>query len=86
MGLFNLFKRKPTELAPLKTERPGIGFRLAKAKQRYYIVKMALLHDGKPLRQFYVRIKAPSRDNAAFQAKEKINVQVISARLDKSQE
>lgn len=85
MGLFSFFKRKPKQEIPaLKTERPGLGYRLAKASQKNYLVKMALVYEGKPIRHFDVIIKAKSRDNAAFLADERVSIKVMSARLDRS--
>lgn len=84
MGLFSIFRRKRTDEIPaLKHERPGIGTRLAKAGQKKYIVKMAMTYEGKPQRHFEVTMKARSRDNAAYLAKEKISFEVVSAQLDR---
>ena len=87
MGLFNWFNRKPKQnnqvLKPLKIERRGLGWRLAKASQKTYIVKVAMLYEGKGHRQFDVKIKAASRDRAATMAKEKLSLQVLSAYQEK---
>lgn len=84
-GIFSSFKRKKAPgLKPLKVERPGIGFRIAKASQKKYIIKMGLLHNGQPLRQFDVKIKANSRDNAALKAQNEMSLKVISSKVDRS--
>jgi len=82
MGLFSFLKKKKKpvqELPALKVERRGVGFRIAAASQKTYNVKMAMSYEGKPHRQFDVVIKANSRDRAAFLAKEKISIEVLSA-------
>jgi hypothetical protein len=85
MGLFDFlfFQKKKQELKALRTEREGLGLRIAKANQRNYIVKMALVYEGKPTRYFEVIIKGKSKGNAAFLAQKDISLKVISAYLDR---
>ncbi len=87
MGLISYVKSKfskADELKELKTERAGgVGFRIAKQSMRNYTVKMSMSYDGKPMRKFEVILKAKSRANAAFLAKQKITTEVVSAQLIK---
>ncbi len=81
-----LFKKKKSaveKLPVLKTERPGLGYRLAKARRKDYEVKIALVYEGKPIRTFDVLIKANSRDNAAYLADKDLTLKVLSAKQHK---
>lgn len=70
-------------MKPLKVEKLGVGFRLAKAKQRQYVVNVAILYAGKPMRQTKIITKAPSRDMAAKMVQDSLSFKVVSAHADK---
>lgn len=89
MGLFSWYKKRRSknsnvETKPLKTERVGIGWRLAKSGLKTYTVRVGMLYDQKAIRHFELSIKASSRDRAAYLVKEKLSFEVLSVVQDKN--
>jgi len=71
-------KAKTAELKPVKTAPIGLKHRLGKSKGHDYIAEMAIVFEGKPIRQFQANVKASSRDNAAHKMNKGMSVKLLS--------
>lgn len=77
MSLFSWFKKKEPQLKPQRVERIGIRHRLKPPKKQYRAT-VAIVFNGKPLRQFEVTDKGYSRDAVAAKIEEQLTIKLMS--------